>query len=321
LRSVRGRTATAGTARRVGLFLAVVLLVAAGVYGEGNPPVTHIRIATGSQTAVYYAFGRALGQLVEENLPDADAEVLVTAASVENVGLVQSHGAEIGFTQADILVTGTRPPDPRVRALARVYEDLLHLVVPSDSPIRTLEDLRGKTVATGAPGSGTEITVGRLLEVAGLGGPDAIRARRWGLDESAAALRDGHVDAFFFSGGLPVQAIEDLNNSLGIRIVDLSKWVEPMRHAYSSVYARREVNDSVYNLPAVSTLAVPNFLVVPADMPDAVAYDLTRLLMERHEALARAHPAGERFDVRSAIGTMPVPLHPGAARYFRSVKP
>ncbi len=297
----------------------VLVLVAAGVYGEGNPPVTHIRIATGSQTAVYYAFGRALGQLVDENLPDADAEVLVTAASAENVQLVENRGAEIGFTQADILVTGSAPPDPRVRALARVYEDLLHLVVPTNSPIRTLADLKGKRVATGAAGSGTEITVGRLLEVAGL--PDAIQAQRWGLDDSAAALRDGRIDAFFFSGGLPVQAIEDLNNSVGIRIVDLGEWVEPMRKAHSTVYVRREVNDSVYDLPAVSTLAVPNFLVVPTEMPDDVAYELTKLLMERHEALARAHPAGERFDVRSAIGTMPVPLHPGAARYFRSVKP
>ena len=299
----------------------MLVLIAIGVAGEGNPPVTHIRIATGSQTAVYYAFGRALGQLVDDNLPDSDAEVLVTAASVENVRLVESNGAEIGFTQADILVTGSAPPDPRVRALARVYEDLLHLVVPSGSDIRSLTDLKGRRVAIGAAGSGTEITVGRLLEVGGLSEPGMIQTERWGLDDSAAALRDGRIDAFFFSGGLPVQAIEDLNNSLGIRIVDLGEWVEPMRKAHSKVYVRREVNDSVYNLPAVSTLAVPNFLVVPTDMPDDVAYNLTKLLMERHEALARAHPAGERFDVRSAIGTMPVPLHPGAARYFRSVKP
>jgi TRAP transporter TAXI family solute receptor len=297
----------------------VLLLVGVGVHGEGNPPMTHIRIATGSQTAVYYAFGKALGQLVDDNLPDADAEVLVTAASAENVRLVENRGAEIGFTQADILVTGSAPPDPRVRALARVHEDLLHLVVPTDSPIRKLTDLRNRRVSTGAPGSGTEITVGRLLEVAGLS--DEIQPQHWGLDDSAAALRDGRIDAFFFSGGLPVQAIEDLNNSLGIRIVDLGEWVDDMRKAHSTVYVEREVNDSVYDLPAVSTLAVPNFLVVPTEMPDDVAYELTKLLMERHEALARAHPAGERFDVRSAIGTMPVPLHPGAARYFRSVKP
>jgi uncharacterized protein len=317
LRSVRGR-------RRIGKAAAaivVLLLVAAGVYGEGNPPITHIRIATGSQTAVYYAFGKALGQLVDDNLPDTEAEVLVTAASAENVELVETKRAEIGFTQADILVTGGAPADPRVRALGRVYEDLLHLVVPSDSSITKLTDLKGRTVATGAPGSGTEITVGRLLDVADLDGPGAIRAQRWGLDQSAEALREGQIDAFFFSGGLPVKAIEDLNNSLGIRIVDLGDWVVRMRDTYSKVYVQREVNDSVYDLPAVSTLAVPNFLVVPADMPDDLAYELTRLLMERHEALARAHPAGERFDVRSAIGTMPVPLHPGAARYFRSVKP
>lgn len=307
--------------RRTGLAVLVLLLLGAGVAGEGHPPVHHIRIATGSQTAVYYAFGKALGQLVDDNLPDSQAEVMVTAASVENVRLVESKGAEIGFTQADILVTGSAPPDPRVRALARVYEDLLHLVVPRGSDIKTLTDLRGRRVAIGAAGSGTEITVGRLLEVGGLSAPGMIQTQRWGLDQSAEALREGRIDAFFFSGGLPVQAIEDLNNSLGIRIVDLGEWVEPMRKAHSMVYVEREVNDSVYNLPAVSTLAVPNYLVVPTDMPDDVAYNLTKLLMERHDVLARAHPAGERFDVRSAIGTMPVPLHPGAARYFRSVKP
>ena len=299
----------------------MLLLVAATAFGEGNPATTKIRIATGSQTAVYYAFGTALAGLVEGEMPDADAEVMVTAASVENVRLVESGRAEIGFTQADILVTETEPPDDRVRALARVYEDLLHLVVPRDSPIRTLRDLAGMRVSTGAAGSGTEITVGRLLEVAGLDHPDAIHRERWGLDQSAAGLHDGQIDAFFFSGGLPVKAIEELNSGLGIRIVDLGEWVEPMRKAHSTVYVRRDVNDSVYDLPAVSTLAVPNFLVVPTSMPEHTAYALTRILMERHEALARAHPAGERFDVRSAIGTMPVPLHPGAARYFRSVKP
>ena len=306
---------------RTGISISVLLLVAAGTAGEGNPPVSGIRIATGSQTAVYYAFGTAFAQLVDDEMPNADAEVLVTAASVENVRLVESNRAEIGFTQADILVTGDEAPDERVRALARVYEDLLHLVVPRDSPITSLRDLRGKRVAVGAAGSGTEITVGRLLDVAGLGHPDAIVKQRWGLDQSAAGLRDGQIDAFFFSGGLPVKAIEDLVRSLPIRIVDLGEWVEPMRKAHSTVYVKRDVNDSVYDLPAVSTLAVPNFLVVPTSMPDATAFALTRLLMERHEALARAHPAGERFDVRSAIGTMPVPLHPGAARYFRSVKP
>lgn len=306
---------------RTGISISVLLLVAAGTAGEGNPPVSEIRIATGSQTAVYYAFGTAFAQLVDDEMPNADADVLVTAASVENVRLVESNRAEIGFTQADILVTGDEAPDDRVRALARVYEDLLHLVVPRDSPITSLRDLRGKRVAVGAAGSGTEITVGRLLGVAGLGHPDAIVKQRWGLDQSAAGLRDGQIDAFFFSGGLPVKAIEDLVRSLPIRIVDLGEWVEPMRKAHSTVYVKRDVNDSVYDLPAVSTLAVPNFLVVPTSMPDATAFALTRLLMERHEALARAHPAGERFDVRSAIGTMPVPLHPGAARYFRSVKP
>lgn len=281
----------------------------------GPPERRRIRIATGSRTAVYFAVGTALAGIIEQELPETDAEAMVTAASAENVQLIVDNEAEIGFTQSDILVTGTTP-DPRIAALARVYDDLLHLVVRDDSTINSLDDLRGRKVSVGAKGSGTGVTVGRLLDVAGL--TDRLTRVEYNLDDSLKALTTGEIDAFFFSGGLPVSGIKQL---AGKRIVDLSTSVADMRAKYSDVYVVRDVPASAYQLAPVATIAVPNFLIVPRQMADDLAFDLARMLLERRDVLARAHPAAENLDVRSAVATLPVPLHPGAAEYFKSVKP
>jgi TRAP transporter TAXI family solute receptor len=296
----------------------MVALLAVTACGGGTAEKRRVRIATGSPTAVYHAIGTAMAALIERELPGTDASVLSTAASAENMNLVSRGNAEIGFAQADVLVTGGEPA-PGLVALARVYDDLLHLVVRADSGISSLEDLKGRQVSVGARGSGTTVTVGRLLAVAGM--PDAVRRRELSLDDSILALERREIDAFFFSGGLPVTGIKQLGDDVGIRIVDLSAWAGDLRRAYSDVYVVRDVPTSAYSVPPVATIAVPNLLVVSQTMPEDLAHDLTRLLMERRGDLASAHPAAERLELRAAIATSPVPLHPGAARYYRSVKP
>jgi hypothetical protein len=295
------------------------LLMVTGCGGT-TPRERQIRIATGSTTAVYYAIGAALAGLINREMPGTHATVLVTAASAENVHLVSSGQAEIGFTQADVVVTNNAP-GAGLAALAQIYDDLLHLVVRADSTIRTLEDLKGRRVSVGARGSGTAVTVGRLLTVARMAGHGAVDQRELGLDDSIRALSRGDIDAFFFSGGLPVTGIKQLSATSPTRLVDLSKWAGDLRRDYSEVYVVRDVPTSAYQMPAVATIAVPNLLVVSSSMPDGLAYDLTKLLMERRDVLAAAHPAAERLNIRSAIATVPVPLHPGAARYYQSVKP
>jgi hypothetical protein len=305
--------------RRAALTGLAALLAVTGCGGE-TPQQRQIRIATGSTTAVYYAIGTAMAGLINREMPGTHASVLVTAASAENVQLVSSGRAEIGFTQADVVVTNNTP-DPGLVALAQVYDDLLHLVVRAGSTIRTLEDIKGKRVSVGARGSGTVVTVGRLLSVARMAGPGVVDRRELGLDDSIRALSRGDIDAFFFSGGLPVTGIKRLSTASATRLVDLSKWAGDLRRDYSEVYVVRDVPTSAYQMPAVATIAVPNLLVVSSSMPDDLAYDLTKLLMERRDVLAAAHPAAERLNIRSAIATLPVPLHPGAARYYQSVKP
>lgn len=286
---------------------------------HGPPPTVQIRIATGSPTAVYYAFGQSLATILNRELPNVEAEVLVTAASAENIQLVSAGAAELGFTQADALPTVVATP-PTMAAVARVYDDLLHLITTPTSGIRTLTDLRGRRVSVGAPGSGTEITTSRLLDVAQLGG-DAVRRERLGLDDSVTALRAGQIDAFFFSGGLPVGAVATLAAQRGVQLVDLGEWSTPLRARHPGFYVSRDVPRSVYGVDPVTTVANPNYLIVRADLPAGLVRDLTRLLMERREEMASAHPAAGRMSPRSAINTTPLPLHPGAVVWYNAVKP
>ncbi|PTA46314.1 TAXI family TRAP transporter solute-binding subunit [Micromonospora sp. RP3T] len=312
--SARGRRRTAAP-------LALLLLLVAGVTGCRDEPTepVRIRIATGSPTAVYHAFGQSLAALLNRELPGVRADVVVTAASAQNVRLVGAGDAELGFTQADVLPP-REPAHPAVLAVARVYDDLLHLVTTAGGPVRTLADLRGRRVSVGADGSGTEVTATRLLEVAQLGGA-RIRQEHLGLDDSVAALREGRIDAFFFSGGLPVRGVAELAQRSALRMVDLGDWTEPLRRAYGQVYVTRDIPRSVYQTEPVSTVANPNYLIVRASLPADLVREVTRLLMERREELAAAHPAAGRMSPRSAIVTTPLPLHPGAARWYRDAKP
>lgn len=278
---------------------------------------TVIRIATGSPGAVYYKYGQAYADIINRELRGVHATVLVTTASVTNAQMVRDGQAEVGFAQADILSDNLYTDG--LAALARVYDDQLHLVVGATSGISTVQDLAGRRVSTGAPGSGTFITAERLLRLAGLRS-DRFQERRLGLNESVAALRAGEIDAFFFSGGLPVGAIAQLAGESAIRLVDLGAWVSQMRQAYTDVYGERAVPRSVYGLPPISTIGDPNYLVVSLRLPEHVAYDLTRILIQHRAELGRAHPAAEWLDSRTAIHTVPLDLHPGAVRFYRDAK-
>ncbi|MFI6761885.1 TAXI family TRAP transporter solute-binding subunit [Micromonospora sp. NPDC050417] len=306
--------------RRVTLALCVAVpMVLTSACADRPAEPIRIRIATGSPTAVYYAFGRSLVKIINREIPGVRASVAITAASAENVALVSQGSAELGFTQADTLPS-TSGGDPAVLGVARIYDDLLHLVVRDDGPIHRLEDLRGRKVSVGATGSGTEITASRLLDVAGLT-PGSVDTRRLGLDSSVAALRRGEIDGFLFSGGLPVQAVAEFVQHTPTRIIDLGEWTEPMRQRYSQVYVSRDIPTSVYGLAPVTTVADPNYLIVSAKLPRSLVYELTRLLMERRMELGQAHPAAGRMSPQSAIATAPLPLHAGAADYYRASKP
>jgi TRAP transporter TAXI family solute receptor len=303
-----------------------VLVIAAllSCAGCGQRPAHPWRlvIATGGQGAVYYAYGQGLAHAAREHLPGAEPEVLATAASVENLRLVADGKADVAFTLADsaALAFAGRPPftgpEPVV-ALARLYENYTHLVVAAGSDIRDLRDLRGRVVSIGAASSGTELIATRLLTAARVD----ISVRRLQVTDSAAALKNGSIDAFFFSGGLPTGTIAELAQTMPIRLVDLGDYVERLGEQYQAFYEERSIPASTYGLKGpVRTIGVPNYLVVNRAMSADRAYALTRMLFEQKDALARAHPEALHLNLRAAISTNPLPLHPGAVRYYRAAK-
>ncbi|NED99707.1 TAXI family TRAP transporter solute-binding subunit [Phytoactinopolyspora halotolerans] len=303
--------------------VAAFALLLAACSDEG--PEGPLRIATGGSGGVYYEYGNGLADVVDAHLPDLQPEVLTTAASLENIRMVVAGEAEIGFSLADsveLAVIGAEPfdqPQP-IRALARLYDNYVHLAVTADSDIRTLADLRGHPVSTGAADSGTEVIVNRLLQVAEMDPAVDLQRHRLNIDESAAALMNGEITAFFFSAGLPTEAIRRLADEDEIRLIDLAEMAPVMRSEYGELYSERSIPHSVYGLLPITTIGVPNYLVVSAEMDDSLAYALTELLFSARDELAEAHPEARRLNLRAAFSTYPVELHPGAVEYYRDAR-
>ncbi len=284
-----------------------------------------LTLATGGTQGVYYNLGNSLADAWQAQLGlDARPVVLSTAGSVDNLERLASRTADVVFSQVDTAAdqpVRTAADDPASpRALARIYDDVVHVVVPASSAATTLPDLRGARVSVGAPDSGVRVIAERLVAVAGLSPASDFQALQLGINDSVDAMASGEIDAFFWVGGLPTRGVTALSEQLPIRLLNLEDLVTPVRAAYP-VYAAGTVPAQTYGIPdPITTLLVRNFLVVRADMPDDVASALVDGLFAAQEQLAAVSPAALTIDLRAAIGTQPVPLHPGAERFFRDEK-
>src|SRR5256885_2072807 len=220
--------------RRVflGAAAATVLACLDGCSAEPDYPAGPLRIASGGSGGVYHAYALGVDAVVRAALPRMRPTVLATAVSVENLRMVAAGQAEIGFTTADAAADGYRGRPPyttalAVLALARIYDNYLHLAVRKDRPIATIADLRGRRISIGPPGSGTELLSTRVLASAGL--DTAVHAEGLDPDVAADAVGSGRLDGMFFSGGIPTAAIAALAVRVPIALVDLGGYVGPLR--------------------------------------------------------------------------------------------
>src|SRR5262245_758704 len=233
-----------------------------------------LSIATGGAGGVYQVYGGGLADLLSDELPDSPTTAETTSASVDNLLLVANGDSDVAFALADSTIDAVEGNESfeeplNVRALATLYPNITQVVVKADSGIERLEDLRGKTVSVGSPGSGTEVIALRLLDVAGVDPDDDIAKRGLGVGESVQAIRDGSIDAFFWSGGVPTGAVTDLATTDDIRLLALDGYLSDMRERYGEAYTEAEIEEGGYEgVPAVPTIGVPNLLMVNADMSD-----------------------------------------------------
>ena len=307
----------------------IAALAIAACSGESAAPVTNrLSIATGGTGGVFYPYGGGIAKVISENLPGVEATAEVTAASVDNLKFIKQGTSDLAFTMADTAQDalggregfegiGAVP----VRTLAVLYTSYVHLVTLESSGITRVTDLKGRTVSTGAAGSGTTVLANRILQAAGLDPERDIRARSLGVAQSVEAIKDGKIDAFFWNAGLPTASILDLVNTSGIhaRFISTEDIVPRLRQTYGAeLYYTAVIPKGTYKTnPDVPVVAVANLLVVSESMPEALAHDITKLLFDKQTDLEAIHPQARELSVETALKGSTIPYHPGAIRYYR----
>ena len=317
-------------------WLAVLLLGGLALAQKPN-----VVIGTGGGGGVYFYYGTTLAELWNK-AGVATAQAVQTAASIDNILLLETRTNPQGNTyycatalpdSVYLAYTGQHErfknrPAKNVRILFAMYPNYLHIVTRESAGIRVIQDLKGKRVSTGAPGSGTEVEALLVLEAAGLSPKDFAKQERLGAQESASALSEGNIDAFFWSGGLPTGSIVELAATLArkgdrIQLVPLppqSTPVQVFQRRFPGVSAPGVIPKEVYGTRNdTPTLSFWNFFICPASLPEEAAYALTKATFENLEALRQAVPAARNTTLENAVRFVggAIPYHEGALRYFR----
>jgi TRAP transporter TAXI family solute receptor len=292
-----------------------------------------LSIATGGTGGVYYPLGGGLANVLGTAIPGVEATAEVTSASVDNMKLVGTGRADVAFTLADtasdaVNGAGKFKEKLPIRALAVIYANKSQWVTVEGTGVSSMKDLKGKRIATGAPGSGTEIIAIRILEAYGIDPEKDVKREKLSVAESVNALKDRKIEAFFWSGGVPTAAVTDLAATPGmkIKLLDHADAIPNLAKKYGSLYVKGTIPAKSYpgQDKDVQVADVWNLLVVNEKMDEKLAHDITKAIFEGKAELASVHSEANNIDLAKqyAVGS-PVPFHPGAARYFseKGLKP
>ncbi|WP_328886690.1 TAXI family TRAP transporter solute-binding subunit [Streptomyces sp. NBC_00316] len=298
--------------------------------GEPSPSGS-LTFSTGVPSGVYQRYGERLEAVLAKDMPRASIRLQTSEGSQQNIERVATGKADFTIATTDALATYLRDGKPgadRLRGCVRLYDDYVQLVVARDSDIRQVSDLAGKRVGVGQKGSGVRLVADRLMTAAGLDPAHDITPDPAGIDTMPKRLENGLLDAFFWSGGLPTIAVQELADRFAIRLVPLEQPLiaqlqaagGPTRY-YRSAVMPADAYRHVQGGQAVPTVAVANVLVTTDRMDAAMTEAFTRTVIDSRDSIGREVHAAQLVDLRTAIYTDPLPLHDGAKRYYRSVKP
>lgn len=271
-----------------------------------------VRLAAGEQGGFFWEFSGLLAAAADR-AGVSRLTPLQTGGSVENLEMLRSGDADLAMSLADIIPAAADD----LTAIGRVYENYFQIAVRDDSPIVSVDQLAGRAVSVGAPGSGATMLSERVLATVELSGTEALRRVERPMRGAATELAEGLIDAAMWAGGLPTPAFADL--PVGIRLLDLSTVVDALRLRYGTAYEAVSVPAGVYGPhPGVTTVGVANLLLARRDVADTVVADVVDLLLDDPASLVPAQAIGSQFlDAQSLIQTGSVPLHPGATAEYR----
>lgn len=298
-------------------------------YARSRGARLRLSIATGQVGGHYYVLGGGLAKVISDHVPNVQVTAELTAASIDNLKFLRAGQVDLGLALGPSVADAYRGEGPfrefgrvPVRTLAVLYTQGMHVVTLARHGIHRVADLRGRVVSTQNPGSGTEVIALRMLQAAGLDPDRDLVRERLGPAQSADALKDGKVEAFFFSSGAPTPIVMELAATLGaeMRLVPSDDLLPVLQHIYGaaqfpvSVIPARSYPGQQDEVPTVGSATL---LVVDEKMSEALAYEITRAIFEHIAELAAIHPIVKTLTAEGAATGSPVPFHPGAIRYYR----
>jgi len=307
----------------------LVLTVAAGLPAHAQQTRRLVTIASGWVVGVYYPLAGAMSRIAynAKNL-NIRATVEATGASVANAQLIAAGEADFALLQNDIAFYAfngaTLPafkgkPVRNMGGVFTIYPELIHIVATHAGGVRAMRDLRGKRVAFGPPGSGTEQNALQILEVYGIKESDLARAERVDAAVAAEQLKEGRVDAAFFTTGLGSAVLVDLFLSGRVALVPMDAVPAEVLTKQYPFYTLEHVPANTYRGQErdLLTPAVRAMLVARSDLSEDLVYRFTRAIFEDLPQFHAAHAAAKGLTLPTAQNGMPVPLHPGAERFYR----
>ncbi|WP_061238748.1 TAXI family TRAP transporter solute-binding subunit [Ectopseudomonas composti] len=286
---------------------------------------TFINVLTGGTSGVYYPIGVALSQLYSNGIEGSKTSVQATKASVENLNLLQAGRGELAFALGDSVAdawngvedAGFKAPLKKLRAIAGTYPNYIQIVANAESGIKTLEDLKGKRISVGAPKSGTELNARAIFKAAGLSYEDMGKVEFLPYAESVELIKNRQLDATLQSSGLGMAAIRDLASTMKISFVSIP--ADVTAKIDNAAYQAATIPAGTYDGQDadVPTVAITNILVSHEGVSDDVAYQMTKLMFDNLDRLGTAHSAAKDIKLETATKNLPIPLHPGAERFYK----
>lgn len=287
-----------------------------------------VNIATATTAGVYYALGNGIADLWNQKVENIKASAQATAGSPQNVKLMSKNEAQVAFVQNGVAFdawngTGQFNGDAQkdLRALTYLYPNLCYFVVRADSGINSLSDIKGKTVAPGPVGSGTEVNAREILSVAGIdyqNNKDA-KAQFVGNSEAAQMLVDDQVDVTYIAGGLPHASVVEMATSTDVKILPIEGELrDKLIEKYNWYFPITIPANSFKGQPEpIETVAVANLLVGRADLPENVVYDMMKTMYENTQQLSASFKGASKMKPEEGINGVTLPLHPGSVKYFQ----
>jgi uncharacterized protein len=286
-----------------------------------------VNILTGGQSGVYYPVGVALSQIYAKAIPNVRATAQVTKASAENLNLLQAGRGELAIALGDAVSAAARGDEEagfktkldKLRGISGTYNNYIQIVANADSGIKTLADLKGKKISVGAAKSGTELNARAILKAAGITYADLGKVEYLAFGESVELMKNRQLDATLQSAGLGVASIRDLATAVNIIVIPVP--ADVVAKVGDAAYQPAIIPANTYTgqTTDIATAAIPNFLITHSGVSDDLAYQMTKSMYENLDTLYAAHNSAKTIKRENAVKGMPVPLHPGAARYYKEV--